>query len=69
MTCQAHYWSCSAALHKVMDLDLATREDLANADIDTVRAQLADSGYYLQMVDNPVPGEKVGSLDWLEGLQ
>jgi uncharacterized protein YcgL (UPF0745 family) len=36
-------------LHKVMDLDLASREELSNADITRVREQLADCGYYLQM--------------------
>ena len=40
-------------LHKVMELDLASREELANADIERVREQLAGCGYFLQMP----PGE------------
>lgn len=36
-------------LYVVLDLDLASREELANADIELVREQLSGSGYYLQM--------------------
>lgn len=36
-------------LTHVMDLDLGPERKLANADIDEVRAQLLDVGYFLQM--------------------
>ena len=40
-------------LHEVMELDLASLQELANADIVRVRERLAECGYFLQMP----PGE------------
>jgi len=36
-------------LTHIMDLDLGPQRKLANADINEVRAQLSDVGYFLQM--------------------
>ncbi|MEE4175094.1 MAG: YcgL domain-containing protein [Xanthomonadales bacterium] len=43
-----------------MELDLARRDALANADIATVREQLNDAGYYLQL---PPEDDPSGWLD------
>ena len=43
-----------------MELDLATRETLANADITVVREHLKDPGYYLQL---PPEDDPSGWLD------
>lgn len=47
-------------LSHVMDLDLGPTRKLANANIDDVRAQLLDVGYYLQMIkDDKDPTESL----------
>jgi hypothetical protein len=43
-----------------LELDLATRSALANADIENVRKQLDDPGYYLQL---PPEDDPSGWLD------
>ena len=45
------------SLDLVLEVDLATRDKLAQADIDEVRSLLAERGFYIQMPPGePVPG-------------
>jgi uncharacterized protein YcgL (UPF0745 family) len=49
-----------AGAEPAMELDLAARSTLANADIEQVRKQLEDPGYYLQL---PPEDDPSGWLD------
>jgi uncharacterized protein YcgL (UPF0745 family) len=56
-------------LQLIMKIDLAARNDLAGADIEHVREQLSECGYYLQMPDISRPRDIMGSTPGMEGLQ
>jgi uncharacterized protein YcgL (UPF0745 family) len=56
-------------LQLVMEIDLSGRNDLAGADIDHVREQLSECGYYLQTPDTSLPRDVIGRTPGMDGLQ